>query len=246
MNWILDGAVLLVVVAFTAIFAIIGFSKSIFGFLSGVVALILAISFCSPLGHFVAEKWVTPAMSNFVAESFKEETDNYSKEEYGEEKSEEELEKSDFDKTIDSISGKLGAFMAVFGVDREGLKAKYDEAASYVKGKIAFFAESICGSVSEAIARVICFIVIFIVALILLKLLSLIFDKLFELPVLKQINHIGGALLGLILGIIAVLVLTAGFKLIQPNIRDKDENPVITEQHIDDTLVFKYFYNLKL
>ena len=57
---------------------------------------------------------------------------------------------------------------------------------------------------------------------------------------------IGGALLGLILGIIAVLVLTAGFKLIQPNIRDKDENPVITEQHIDDTLIFKYFYNLKL
>ena len=72
MNWILDGAVALIIAIFIIVFAKKGFSKAFFGLLSGVIAVVIAIMLSGPVGTFVSEKWVSPALSGLVEETLSE------------------------------------------------------------------------------------------------------------------------------------------------------------------------------
>lgn len=244
MNWILDGAVALIIAIFIIVFAKKGFSKAFFGLLSGVIAVVIAITLSGPVGAFVSEKWVSPALSGLVEETLSESVKDYSEETYGEEKNTNELTEKDYAGVIDSISGKIEGFMSVVGISKESLKELYSEAAANAEGKLKFFADHLTETVSQGLSKILSFIVIFIAALIVLKLLSVIFDKIFELPVLKQFNTLGGAAIGAIFGVLTVLVLTFGLKLLMPNIVDESGNSLITDQQIEDTYLFEIFYNI--
>ncbi|MBR2327811.1 MAG: CvpA family protein [Clostridia bacterium] len=246
MNWILDAAVALIIAIFIIVFAAKGFAKAFFGLLSGVIAVVVAIALCGPVGEFVSEKWVEPAVSGFVEQALEDSAKDYAEDTYGEQKDSNELTEKDYGNVIDSISGKLESFMSVLGISKESIKELYDQAAASAHGKLEFFASHLAKTVSLGLSKIVSFIVIFIAALIILKLLSLIFGKLFELPVLKQFNTLGGAAVGAIFGIVTVLVLITGFKLMLPNLHAEDGAPIITEQNIKDSYLFEIFYNIKL
>ena len=74
--------------------------------------------------------------------------------------------------------------------------------------------ESILGRItgnllsSRSIANAIAFGLIFILGLLVFRLIALIITAIFELPVLKQVNHITGALLGICLGLLYAQLLS--------------------------------------
>ncbi len=245
MNWILDGIVALIIAIFIIVFAKKGFSKAFFGLLSGVIAVAVAIVLSGPVGTFVSEKWVAPALSGFVEETLSESAKDYSENVYGEEKDTNELNEKDYEGVIDSISGKIEAFMSVVGISKENLKEIYADAAASAEGKLKYFANHLTETVALGLSKILSFVVIFIAAILILKLLSVIFDGLFKLPVLKQFNTLGGAAIGAVFGALAVIILIFGLKLVMPNLTDSNGNAIITTEHIEDSYLFEIFYNVK-
>ena len=98
--------------------------------------------------------------------------------------------------------------------------------------------ESISQEITQEIVTVISFIGIFIIVravLLIIKIVSKIINK---LPILKQIDHLGGAICGAVEGIIAVYCILAVISIISPVI----ENTQILNQ-INNSYIGKAMYN---
>lgn len=67
--------------------------------------------------------------------------------------------------------------------------------------------EAAAKSVFAGTARVILFLLLFIVCILIVKLISGLLERVFELPVLKSFNRLGGALFGLIEGMLIIYVI---------------------------------------
>ncbi len=233
MNWILDGIILVIVVVFVIIFAKKGLMKAIFSLLSGIIAVAIAIGVSGPASEPI-EALIGPSIENFVEQSFSQ-----SAEEYAEENNKGSLNADDFSKIIDEATGKLGGFISALGIKSEDIKNQVEGIGSNIKEWTKSLAENVAHGISVTIA----FILVFVLALVGLKLIAALIDKIFGLPVLSQLNRLGGALLGLVFGLVASLVFTSFFKLIAPSIIDNEGNPVVSQQQIDNTYLFKNFYN---
>ena len=91
------------------------------------------------------------------------------------------------------------------------------------------------------IVYIVAFVAIFLVAKIVLRLLKFISKLANKLPGLKQINHVGGAICGLIEGVITIYIIFAVISAMSPIL----VNTPILEQ-IDKSVISKEMYNNNL
>lgn len=94
---------------------------------------------------------------------------------------------------------------------------------------------------STEIVYVLIFIIIFILVKILLFILKVISRFITKLPILKQIDHFGGAVLGLIEGVFVVYAIFAIISVLSPAIKSTE----IIDQ-INDSYIGKQIYNNNL
>ena len=83
-------------------------------------------------------------------------------------------------------------------------------------------------------------ILLFIVFKLLIRLLSKVILKLFELPVIRVVNRLLGGAFGLCEGLLLIYAAILVIRIIYPFI----ENPLITEEMINSSFLFKSIYNL--
>ncbi len=99
-------------------------------------------------------------------------------------------------------------------------KIPISETSGFFAKYLSESAESITGGISSAVAQLLINIAAFILVLILSRILMLVICKVLNvfthLPVIKQFNRLGGAILGGVLGIITLYVVFAAVVLFAP------------------------------
>ncbi|MCT4597037.1 MAG: CvpA family protein [Vallitalea sp.] len=97
--------------------------------------------------------------------------------------------------------------------------------------------EYIAGLIATLIINIISFLVVFIVVSIVVKLFVNLIDLVSKLPVLHQINKMGGLIVGTIIGVIIVWILCLGISLMSTNPNFEQINEML-----NISVVAKYFY----
>lgn len=183
-----------------------GLTVCLVNIFSFIIALVVAIMFCKPVGSFIIQK--TPLGSD-IKEAIKQNIPM----------------NNDFE--IDENSNLP-----------EGIKLFINNQVTNVnEGKDASI-EAISSELTTDIINVIAFIGIFIVvrlALVVVKILSKLITK---LPIIKQIDHLGGSICGGIQGILVIYCIFAIVSVISPMIEDT----AIIKQ-IDNSHIGKMMYN---
>nr|QGT51015.1 hypothetical protein Firmicute1046_0910 [uncultured Firmicutes bacterium] len=105
-------------------------------------------------------------------------------------------------------------------------------------------AETMANNVAELILNVAAFLIVFLLSRLILLLLTHVLDIITRLPLIKQCNKLGGGVLGLLEGGLAVYMILALTFLVAP-IRDSEvfqqqvQNSVITRQMYNDNIIIK-------
>ncbi len=193
--------VLIAVIAIMAIGAVIGLKKGfvdmLFGAVSMIIALIVAIMIGPKISAFVQENTgIADKVAVKVSQTLNLEelaielpepdafVDNLNLPEIMKEKitSAEFTEKLNLDKMADDASRKMAEVVAAF--------------------------------LAKMIITAVCFVAVYIVALILLYLLNKVLDVFAKLPLLKQANQLAGMVLGLVQGVLVVWLFFAVITII--------------------------------
>ena len=94
--------------------------------------------------------------------------------------------------------------------------------------------------VIKMLMRAILVVLLYIILRLVVRLLAFTGDRIARLPVLNQLNGLCGAVLGLIKGALAVLILTAVIRVVVPMV---EEPKVFTSQNIQSSYIFQYLYD---
>jgi uncharacterized membrane protein required for colicin V production len=105
---------------------------------------------------------------------------------------------------------------------------------SELYGQMAARVEDAAEGMLSTAVRGLLFLVAFFVILIFFAILLGILDNLIELPVISTLNHIGGAVLGLLQGLLILYLILYVLRL--PNLE-------LIDNFAEGTILFNYFYN---
>ncbi|MFA5561295.1 MAG: CvpA family protein [Eubacteriales bacterium] len=153
-----------------------GFIKLVFHHLRRVASLVCAFFLAKPLGE---------RFQYLIAEPLKGLLRDYIGESVGINTSEE---------LVGQVPTVIKGLAGLFGAE---LNAMADEALSSGQNAIDTFLDAATDPIARALAIVAAFIALYFVGLIVIRILGFIIDKLFQLPGLKQVNKILGAVFGL-------------------------------------------------
>lgn len=237
-------AVDLIALAVVVICAVIayfrGFVKTFFGFISVIVALVLAFFFYKPLGVYIKDStdiddWVYESIVSLNKEKTKEELPEdhiILSTESGENTSGEEKVK---DETKDAtISEKLMGMVDSLPTSiNDSLNASLN-----LNEKKEQLVMNIATKVSDIVVNILAWVSLFVGIRIILLILMLIFDGLMQLPGLKEVNNVFGLILGAIMGIFRVYLILAIIYFIS-NVAQIDA----VVDGIQDSMVVSHLYN---
>lgn len=177
MNIAIDLIIVLIMAA-TIITAVKrGFIVSLFSLVSLIVAFVVALAFCEPLGEYFNDAFVYSYVEPHVADLIDSE---------GIEK----IESDAVGAMLDNLPEEIHKAIDVLNIDVEKLIGDIVIAPENIAEILAV---KISGLVSKALA----FIVLFLAALIILKVVCFVLNALSKLPVLKGINKTFGLLFGI-------------------------------------------------
>lgn len=108
-----------------------------------------------------------------------------------------------------------------------------DQAASAVVDLVA--------PVVTDLIKTILMLVIFLILMILVGLAARAIDRVFRLPVLRQLNAVLGAVFGVLKCAIFIMIVCAGLRIVIPMLPSVPE--ILTPETIDSTAIFQRFYN---
>lgn len=121
----------------------------------------------------------------------------------------------------------------------------YDGVKRFVYENLGTFSGNIDASGIDSLAVLVCkviaFVAIFFAANILITLLAFILDKIFKLPILKQVNTLAGFCFGLALGIVNLFVISSVISLML-NYGIISGGPAVAE----NTVVYKFIAEIDL
>ena len=223
MAFVLDLIGLLI--AFCTIFACCkrGFVRSMWEMGKTLISFGCAWLFGKHAGEFIATKYLDNLIAKLLLNNFLQQG------------------ASDVSSLTYSISEPLEKLLQICGINAEEMMSEAFENADTIEG----VAESLALPISEVISNLIGFIVTFVIAYFVLWLLVIILDKVVSLPVLKGLNRLLGACLGLVCSIMVVILFVAVVKAIAYCGVTLGGKGVLMNL-IDDSCIFKYFSNLKL
>lgn len=116
-----------------------------------------------------------------------------------------------------------------------------EEANDVINDGAQKYNDCVIDATTKIIFRAIVYIATFIVLYIILKALGMIFDIISRLPVLNQVNRIGGALVGIVGGLIAIWI----FFIIITSVGNTKFGSMVTEEINENAfLTFLYEKNL--
>ena len=219
MAYLVDGILLAVLIVMIVIGAKRGLVESLFNFLSLILALVCATwaakNFAPILASYLADK-----VESHVAEQLQQAAQSV----------------GDPSKVIQQYIPQILRGYGFYEIAVEKLRILIEGALSLVSDDlIPEAARQTAIQVSNTIARVIVFLLVFIVLSLLMRLFTDLVDRIFKLPVLKELNGIGGAVFGGLKGVLLLLVFAWIVRYL---------GLVIPQSLTEQTVLLRFFVNL--
>lgn len=182
MGIIIDIIAVLIIVIAAIVAYVKGFVKTFFGFVSSILAIVLACMFCGTLSTYIKDN---TEIDDFIKDSI------ISINELNNDKVEDDENSNEKSDTLaDTIPNTLN--------DLIGLDELKEEATTTIVNKICDIAINILS-----------WLIIYAIVRIVLMLLMVVFDGIMSLPILKTVNNLAGLILGAIMGIFRVYFVLA-------------------------------------
>lgn len=207
-----------------------GLIRSAVSLVGGIVALILALSFSSSLGGYIDKNYVNSPMREWLIEQLPPVAEGTTASDI------------DFDDLFESRPDYLKDVCSFLQVDLDDVAAHYRElktdGVNQAKSAIITY---MVDPFSFSVSRVIAFAVIFAAAMLAILVISLFSKFLNNLPIIRQMDKLGGGILGGITGIlfcfILVAIVSTGSKYVLRN-KTPSEHAKIRQ----NTILYKVFY----
>ena len=175
-----------------------GLVRGIIGLIGNVVAVVVAFMFSGSLGSYINSNFLYQPMRQWVINMLSPTSGGTTA----------SISDLNFDELFSDMPQFFSEILKHLGLNSSQLAESYssmkvngvEEAKSAVIDMMVSPMADICG-------RVIAFVVIFILALIAINIIVWLLDFVVELPIFRQINKIGGIVLGAINGILFVFIL---------------------------------------
>lgn len=201
MAYILDGAVILILIVAVAVGCHRGFFKSLILLVGSLVAMVLAGLLSTPLASFTFDSFISKGLQESITAKI-EETGSGSVAE-GMEAALNELP--------DSISHALQAYV---GTPDQIVDAVRDSLSGSASSAAETVVTVVIRPVAVALLGFLLFFILFILLMVVVRLLARLVKQIARLPVLKQADGLLGGLLGLVEGALLVLVAVTVVQLI--------------------------------
>jgi uncharacterized membrane protein required for colicin V production len=205
-----------------------GLARSIIEFAGFLVSLFIAAMLSSPVGEWLYIIAVKPIFVDFASKRIGNLINNNAVA---------AINSTDVNKIFDNVPQQLLDLSKQFGVSLDSVRpvaiSKVSEGSAAVTKAIV---DSIVTPLATKISEVIAFILVFIVCLILVKVIANLLDGVLNLPVLGLFNKVGGAVFGVIRGVLIVCLLGTILTLLLPFIAPQQKSVDI----INNTVTYKY------
>ncbi len=193
MNLLLDMIVLALIIGTVTYYTKRGFLKSVLGFGRTLLAFLLARIFGPKLGELIADK----ALGNIIAEKiytiFTSLFDDA-------------VESFDLSTLFQQAPDTFVDLVERFGGSMSTLEMQYGDMTAATRENLMELSQSIATPITTSLSNVIGYFLVFFLVFLLLWACSGLITKIFELPILTQVNHILGFFLGILFAVIYVLL----------------------------------------
>lgn len=232
MNWILDILLIGIVIGTICFYWRRGFVKAVLSFGRTLISALIAWIFGPKLGHVIAERIIGNKIAQKVYDAMASLFDSAA-------------ESFNLSQLFERAPEKFIKIVERFGGSIEELEAKYGSMTEATHETLFELAENIAAPITKLLSNVAGFLIVFLVAFVLFFLFTGILAKIFELPILKQVNHLLGFLLGVLLAVLyAVLFCVIGSYLLR--LIGSVSGKFVAEELIASTRLFRLISNIKL
>ena len=206
-----------------------GLIKTIFSFFGTILALILAFLLSGPVGSVIDKNFVNPPVKTFVTQAVDE--SEFSK------LFDTGLEGLNISKELENLPEPVESLLEFAGIDINALanRIEYyaDQPATAKNQMIESIAAPVSGTISKVIAVVILFVIFFILVFVASRLLSAIFNT---IPIGKQINKTGGAIIGFLRGIVLLFLITFALNAFA-NLIPSDSGSILSQEAVESSFI---------
>lgn len=227
MHFILD----IIIVAILAVFVFLayrrGLIKTLFSLLGTVIAFLGALAFKGAVGGWIDQAFVRPSVRSMVLSTLS----GTPVLEY-----EKALSSLDVAEQLYKMPKSLIALLESVGLSSQDIIDGISSVSTNTVEAKNQLIDSIAAPISATISTAIAFIVLFIVLLVVCKVGAKLLSALLGLlPLGKQFNRVGGAVIGLAEGVLIVLILTAVIWAVSHGIKEG----LCSAEMLEKTLITK-------
>lgn len=209
-----------------------GLIRSVIGLVGSLAALVIAILFSSALGSVIDARWVNEPVREWISDAVSAESAP------GTEGSLDlDAALAENPQALERICSVLGLDQAAVSAEYETLKQKGTETAQ--KAILSYLADPF----SAAVSRVIAFVVLYLAAFLAILLLSLVSKIVTKLPVIRQADRLGGAVIGILTGVVLSFVFVTAVSVFSGYLFRNQTETERTEIR-EHTVVYKRLYEL--
>lgn len=215
MNIWIDLIAILIILISTGIAYYRGFVKTFFGFISAILALILACALCKPVALKIKEsteidEWI---IESIVSLGNGEQSGDLQDEKYNmaavgtkldEDYNEAIVGAEEYDSLDETSDKSQNDFLSLI----DNLPDMIADSFNYEEKKAETY-EKVAIAISDTVINILSWIIIYTVVRIVLAILTFIFDGIMNIPVLKTINNVAGLAIGVFMGIFRIYVILA-------------------------------------
>ena len=214
MNYVLDGALVLVIVLTIYVYYRRGFVRAILGFGKTLLSYICAAAFGRLVGGYLAEKFFDKNITDIVYKT---------------------LEKNNLGDKIAKVPPALSAVAEKCGVDVSTLIANAEGQEWMHDASVR-----IGGAISHVVSVLAGYVLVFVVSYLVFLLAAFVLETLVELPVLRTLNRLLGLCLGCLCAIVFAFLFVLCIKVVIYYVAASGDRNSVLEM-IDKTYLFKFF-----
>lgn len=231
MSWILDVFLILLYIFVIIVCAYRGFVKSVWSTVTVIGALILAYIFGPSLSEWVYDAFVYDCVSSYTYETvesiIEEKSDGY-----------------DVSDLLETAPDEFLNLLEHCGADLEEIKSTLSSSVTVSKDELYELAGTIALPVSGTISNLIGFVSIFLGAVIIISLLGFVLRLIVKVPIIRSINSLLGAVLGVAEGFIIVWIVCLIIGLLVENGFMNTEYSETLHLIANDSRLLKFFCEL--
>ena len=226
LGFILDASVVLIILVFMLIGYKKGFISAFLNIVGGFVALLLSFWLSD-----LSTVWLYNAyIKEDLITTMKNEIVKYSGNGL-----------SSIDNALGFLPNFIEKIISKLGVDLKLLEEQAIQSGNDFANTLAISLEKVVGAVIMALIYILVVIIIFIVLLFLIRAIAKGICKLFELPILKQVNSLISLIFGTVTGAIVVLLIVGILKVAVPY--NNEPNNYLNAHNIEKSYLYEYIYN---